>query len=92
MKRKTKSQRDAEQKAALLQRVTDIYSGALGQSWYGDYDNFANAELLSNVMPALEQIFGPQREYTWYWKCRALSHFDNPIAATEFLFMEGFRA
>ena len=30
MKRKTKAQREAEQRAALFQRVRDIYSGAQG--------------------------------------------------------------
>lgn len=92
MKRKTKIQREAEQHAALLQRVTDIYSGAQGQSWHNDDDNFASADILSKVVPVIEQIFGPQSEFVWFWSASVIHYFDRPSTATDFLFKEGFRA
>ena len=54
-KRKTKAQRDAEQLEALTRRITDIYSGACAMEWAED--DFANAEILSMVVPALQSIF-----------------------------------
>lgn len=89
-KRKTKAQREADQKAALLRRITDIYSGALGQAW--DEDEFASADLLSRVVPALQQMFGAQIEREFPWMARSLGRFDNPESAAAFLFGLGIRA
>lgn len=90
-KRKTKAQREGEQKAALLRRVTDVYSGALGAPWTND--EFATAEQLANVIPALRGIFGeqvPDREYMWAAHC--IRYFDTAASATEHLFGQGIRA
>lgn len=92
-KRKTKSQREAEQKAALLQRVHDVYSGAQGSQWNTEINgDFATAEILQDVLCTLQQIFGKQRGYDYYWNIHHLSHFDTPEKAADFLFGEGFRA
>ena len=57
-KRKTKAQKEAEEKAALKQRLTDIYSGALGQKWDDDDEGFiADAELLCRVVQACRDVF-----------------------------------
>lgn len=90
-KRQTKEQREAVQKAELLRRVTDVYSGAIGKAW--ERDDFATAENLSKVIPALKDLFGeqdPLRGYVWELHC--LNYFDNPRTATEHLFSSGFRA
>lgn len=85
-KRITKAQRDAAQKAALLQRVSDIYAGALGQAW--DDDEFATAEILSRVMPALESVFNNADVRSMF----LLAYFDNPRSAAERLYAMGIRA
>ncbi len=92
-KRKTKAQREASQRAALLQRVHDVYSGALGNQWYSEGNgDFATAEILSSVINALQQIFGKQSEYDYFWNIHHLGYFDNPEKAADFLFDAGFRA
>ena len=91
MKRKTKQQREQEQRAALLRRLTDIYSGALGEEW--TEDQFATAEILGRAVPVIRDLIGAQQEdRKWYWEANNMGHFDNPETATEFLFRNGFRA
>lgn len=90
-KRKTKAQREAEQKAALYQRVHDVYCGAMGQAW--DADDFATAEIMASVVPALRSIFKDQdasADYLWDGYC--LKYFDNPKTAATHLFEAGIRA
>ena len=75
--------------------MRDVYSGALGKPWgiEGDDVDFATAENLSNVLPALKGIFEdqhPERKYVWGLHC--LKYFDTPETATEHLFFAGFRA
>lgn len=89
MKRLTKQQKEDQQRAALLRRVTDVYSGAIGQEW--SEDEFATAEILSRVIPALRELFSKQ------WKDymnspHSLHHFDNARMAADWLFQEGIRA
>lgn len=92
-KRKTKAQREAEQKAALLQRITDVYSGAVGDAWDSEAGNFADAAVLSSVMPAMRKIFGEQNtENEWMWSLHNLDHYEHPESATDFLFRAGIRA
>ena len=99
MKRKSKAQREKEARAALLQRITDIYSGALGLEWTDE--EFATSDTLSRIAPALREIFGPQvtmgasadgEPVKWPWEPHNLDHFEDPETATEFLFDGGFRA
>ena len=91
-KRLTKADREAQQRAALLRRVTDVYSGALGGEW--DDEQWANAETLSLVIPALKELFGEQlsegMEYVWGQHC--LRYFDTAESATSHLFSAGIRA
>lgn len=89
MKRLTKAQKEEQAKDALKQRLSDIYSGAQGMEW-GD-DDFATAELLSNVVPAIMEVFGIDKT-SWLVGPRVLNHFDNPASAAEFLFDQGVRA
>lgn len=90
-KRKTKAQREAEQKAALYRRVRDVYCGAKGQLWDGD--DFATAANLSNIIPALRDLFSSQQsELIYPWAPHCLSHYDTAESAAEFLFAQGYRA
>lgn len=86
-KRITKSQREAAAKAALRQRVFDIYSGAQGAKW--DEECFATAEVLSRVIPVLEKVFDTEE---WVFQAWNLGYFNGVDSATEFLFRNGVRA
>jgi len=90
VKRKTRVQREAERKAALLQRVTDIYAGAGGRVW--DADDFATAADLSRIIPVLQAVFSPQLEAKYPWLSHYLDNFNDPRSAADFLYGEGFRA
>ncbi len=85
MKRKTKAQREQAAKAALLQRVTDVYSGVWGGAV--TEDDFSTAEDLSRIIPALKGIFGDKPEYLWL--PHNLGNFDRPETATDFLYRNG---
>jgi hypothetical protein len=89
-RRRTKEQREAEALAALQQRLTDIYSGAQGQFW--TVDDFATAEVLALVRPAIRSTFGEPPIDAWMWGDCCLTHFDNPAKAAQFLFAHGYRA
>lgn len=86
-----KQQKEQKEKAALLQRVRDIYSGSYGREWLGE--DFATAAQLSLIIPALNSIFGNQiQDTTFIWNPHNIERFDNPESATDFLFKYGFRA
>lgn len=89
MKRKTKVQKEAAEKAALLQRLRDIYSGAQGQEW--SEDDFATAEILSRVLPVIRETFALD-EKLWILGHHTLTYFDRPESAVERLYAEGVRA
>lgn len=89
MKRLSKQQKEDQQRAALLRRVTDVYSGAMGGEW--DQDQFATAEILSRVIPALKELFSSQW-HEYLTNPHGLHHFDNAKSAAERLFNEGIRA
>jgi len=90
-KRKTKTQREAEQINALFQRIHDIYSGAIGQKWpLGE--QWATAEELPNIIWACKEIFGPQQECEWPFSIHSISHFNTPESACDHLFTAGYRA
>lgn len=85
-----KQKKEAAEKAALLQRITDVYSGAQGSAWDTN-DDFATAQILENAVHALEGIFGGDSwEYVWMNHC--LSHYDTPQSACSFLYEHGVRA
>lgn len=86
-----KQQRELDHKAQLLQRVRDVYAGSTGSVWTDD--DFATAEQLALVIPALQSIFGEQldgRDYLWATHC--IKYFDTPESATDHLFGAGIRA
>lgn len=85
-----KQKKEAAQKAALLQRITDIYSGAQGSAW-GDGD-FATASILENAIHALKGVFGDSTEWSYMWECHCIGRFDSPETACEFLYDAGIRA
>ena len=88
-KRKTKAQREAEEYAALLQRITDIYSGATGQEW-GDGD-WATADNLSRVLPAIRELFETEAG-DWKFGLHAINYYDTAETAATFLYKNGVRA
>lgn len=91
MKRESKAQRERRQKAALRQRINDVYSGAKGQMWDGD--DFATAEQLSRVVPALRDMLASQHsEMIYPWSPHCLNYYDTVDTSTEFLFRHGYRA
>lgn len=90
MKRMTKAQKEEAQKAALLRRVTDVYSGAIGYAWDSE-ENFAVADTLCRVLPALQTLFAK------HWKdymhaTGNLNNYDTADTAAAFLYRNGVRA
>jgi len=89
-KRKTKAQREAEQKAALRQRVADIATGAAGYELDADSE-FSTAEVLSRLMPALQIQFSMEgRDYLW--ALSNLGNYNDIDSTTDFLYEHGVRA
>jgi hypothetical protein len=89
MKRVTKAQKEEAAKQRLSEIVHAVYSGATGKKWDGD--DFASADTLAGVVPALEDMFGIEgREYMWRGLC--LKYFDTAETAAEHLFSNGVRA
>lgn len=89
MKRKTKAQREQEQRASLHQRIADVYSGAQGSSW-DDAVDFATAEILSRVIPVLQSEFGTEERRCLFGP-HCLAYFDTPSSAADHLFRNGVR-
>lgn len=92
-KRLSRQQKEDIAKAALLRRVTDIYSGAIGE--VPDEDYFATAPQLENIVCAIRQTFLDQVTQgvdSWMWKPHVLRYYENPTMATSFLFEHGIRA
>lgn len=91
MKRKTKSQKEAEAKAALRRRIHDFYAGACGNEDVEDESFFLTLEPASRLLPALRRHFESDgRGYMWEPHC--LENFENVDRATDFLFKHGVRA
>ena len=90
VKRQTKAQREAAQKAALRRRVADIAIGAAGYN-FDDPDEFATAEFLERFVCALEVAFGNEHNQ-YLWKPHCLSRWDNIDSSTEALWDHGVRA
>ena len=89
MKRQTKAQKEAAEKAALLQRLEDIYSGAMGLQW-GE-DDFATAEILARALPVIREVFSIERD-SWMLGLHALQYYDKPETAATMLYDNGVRA
>lgn len=83
-----------DQKALLLQRVQDIYSGATGYDWsqYGEDENFATASDLAKIIPTLRLVFGEPRKDWFIYRTHNIDRFEQAIAAADFLWDHGVRA
>lgn len=83
MRRQTKQQRDAARLAAVLQRVEDIYAGAMGETerdpecWVPDLD------AILRIMLALQARFGWDPD-SFMFRRHFLTDYDSPkrLAAT----------
>ena len=85
---------EAMAKAALLQRVQDVYVGAQGYE-YDSENNVVEAEELGRIVPALQVLFGVdtnEKSNGYLWYPEFLRHFASPEAATDWLFSGGVRA
>jgi len=83
--------REDQQRAALLQRITDIYTGACGRVI--DFDNdWVSLEEVSRIISALEDVLGTPRKGWFGWEVYCLDRFETPAKAMEHLFRFGFRA
>lgn len=90
--RKTKAQNIAEQKAALRQRIADIYCGAGGRNIDTD-DDFPLLDEASRFIPAMKALLVKEGDKSTYlWESGNLDHFDSIDSATDFLFAGGIRA
>ena len=77
---------DQERYDALLQRVTDIYSGAVGGMWNNE-DYLVSAEELSVIVPAIGAVLIPE-EYDWRKKVWGwLPDFATPEGCTNCLWL-----
>ena len=90
-KRKTKVQKEAEEKAALKQRLTDIYSGALGDKWDDDGLLIAYGELLCKVVMACRSIFETE-DNKYLFEIHNLDKYETAGQLTEFYYRNGVRA
>lgn len=69
----------------LLQRVTDIYSGAVGGVW-NDFDYFMGAEELAIVVPAVLNVLYPEMtKEKWNWAYT--SNFVTPELCADWLWV-----
>lgn len=94
-KRKTKEQREAEQYAALRQRVEDVCAGATyGECYLMDDYTFSATEL-SRIVIACQRAFiceedGNRNDYLF--KPHNLDEYESVDSITEFLFNHKVRA
>lgn len=92
MAKTSKAKSEAAAKAALRQRVEDIFTGAAGYTWDGV--NEPCPTKFMTFVRATKQTLGSDvevaDELTWGLWC--LQHFRNPETATEWLYRRGIRA
>lgn len=90
MRRQSKIEKEVEARAALRQRIADIYAGACGESADTE-DFFLTLDPASRAITALNKLFGEEgRGYMWESHC--LDRFETIDSATDFLFRNGVRA
>lgn len=90
MKRKSKAEKDAEEKAKLRQRIRDFVAGACGDS-PDDDDFFLSLESASRLIPALRKTFGDDGN-SYLWEAHCLDRYETVDSITELLFRNGVRA
>ena len=84
------SKRKEKQKALLLQRIRDIYNGAVGRLWVKD-DEWLSLEEAERVVPALRDVFGQPVENWWAYQPHVIGKFETPEKACDHLFEQGIR-
>jgi hypothetical protein len=95
-KRKTKEQRDAEAKAALRQRLDDIFLGATGDVW--DESGEPWPEQFMAFVRAVNRVFcvpasadDPHSGNEYLWGLWNLENYRTPETAAEYLFENNVR-
>lgn len=91
-KRITKHQKEQAERATLLRRVIDIYSGGCGRDMGGE-DSFIGMHEASIIVPALRDIFAkqvPGKDYLW--QPHMLDKYESPTEAARHLYGYGIRA
>jgi hypothetical protein len=91
MKRMTKAQKEAAQKAALLQRVMDIYTAAMGDIPRAD-DCYVCPEHLCRIMCAIKAIWVTDESDDYLIGCWNVDEYESPEKLTDFLHRNGVRA
>ena len=89
-KRKTKAQKEAEEKAALRQRLTDIYSGAYGYPWV-DGESYIRSGPLSRIIPACVGLLNDDHDI-YQMVDHNISEYESVEKLTEFYYRLGVRA
>ena len=89
-KSKTVAQIEAEEKAALKQRLTDIYSGAVGVKWE-DCCYEVSGKMLMDVIRVCRAVFGHD-DNVWLFEVHNLDKYDTVEQLTEFFYKNGVRA
>ncbi len=96
-RRKTKAQREQEERAALRQRVDDLFAGATGEywdeecePWPEDFMSFVRALHLAFFVRPDEDSGEHGNEYLW--GLFNLEKYRNPEAAADFLYEHDVRA
>ena len=90
-KKLTKQQKEDIELAALVVRITDMYSGASGGSW-SEEEEWPTAEQLSIIAPSVRSIFQCDDVPDFIWDLRNLDKFEKPSIIAENLFRFGVRA
>lgn len=78
------TKRKQQRYEALYQRITDIYSGAIGAEWNSD-EYFVGAEELSLIAPAISECLLPE---FYVWRANVgpwLSYLGTPEKCTDWL-------
>ena len=102
-KRRTKAQREADEKAALRQRIRDIATGAAGcepdEESGLDLVSELGAEGMSRFLPALREVFelwslesGEGHQRAWLLGPHTLHNYENLDKLTDLFYEEGIRA
>jgi hypothetical protein len=91
MKRQTKAQKEAAEKAALLQRLNDIYSGASGGVVQADDEVYA--ETIRKVMVVVKDLWvGDEEDRQFLIAHWNVDEYGTVEKAAEFLHGHGVRA
>ena len=98
-KRQTKAQREEAAKAALRQRIDDLWIAITGDVWDGEDSGGPWPEQFVDFVQILKRVFCVRRDEDegidgneYLWELWQLKNYHNPEAATEYLFSRDVRA